>query len=144
MEGQTPTFCNRFSKKRCYFSDLCENTLKYNSETENKRKDCLKFLNLKEENCNRKRSKSKKNCSHKKSRKNSKSKTLKDKICKFEEIKNDDNFKNVNINLYTFIRNHRFILRDDFNEKNVNKFLTSKEDAFDIPFILNNEIIIEY
>ena len=140
MEDKTPTFCNRYSQKRCYFSDLCEN----NSEIDNKGKNSIKFSKIKEENCKRKRSKSKKNCSHNKSRKKSKSKTLKDKKVKFKEIKNDDNFKNVKNNLNTFIRNHRFVLRDDFNEKNVNKFLTSKELAFDIPFILNNEIILEY
>ena len=130
MEGQTPTFCKRYSKKKYYFSDLCVN----NSEIDNKSKDSLKFLKLKEENCNRKSSKSKRHSSHKKSRKKSKSKTLKDKKCKLGVIKNDGNFKNAKNNLNNFIRNHKFVLRDDFNEKNVNKFLTSKELAFDIPF----------
>ena len=47
-------------------------------------------------------------------------------------------------NVNNFIRNHRFELRDDFNEKNVNKFLSSKERAFEIPIILSKEIILEY
>ena len=43
-----------------------------------------------------------------------------------------------------FIKNHRFELKDDFNEKNVNIFLSSKEAAFEIPIFLNKENIFEY
>ena len=44
----------------------------------------------------------------------------------------------------SFIRNHRFELRDDFNEKNVNNFLSSKEVAFEIPILLKKDFLLDY
>ena len=90
--------------------------------------------------------KSKKEYSRSKSRKAS-SKSLKHKNYRIKETKNCKSDKNSNIskdNVNNFIKNHRFELKDDFNEKNVNIFLSSKEAAFEIPIFLNKENIFEY
>ena len=45
--------------------------------------------------------------------------------------------KNINI----FMKKNKFILRNDFDKKNVEKFLLSKEQAFMDPILLVNEIL---
>ena len=47
--------------------------------------------------------------------------------------------KNIN-NIKDFIENHKFKLRNDFDKKHVEKFLSSKEEAFKIPFLLSEEM----
>ena len=50
------------------------------------------------------------------------------------------NSKNNHIdNIYEFIKKHKFKLRNDFDKKNCKKFLLSKEQAFEKPFLLNEE-----
>ena len=45
------------------------------------------------------------------------------------------NSRNYHIdNIYEFIKNHKFKLRNDFDKKNSEKFLLSKEEAFEKPF----------
>jgi hypothetical protein len=61
----------------------------------------------------------------KKNRKRNKSQLY--NMCKF-------NIKNVNI----FMLKHKFKLRNDFDKKNSEKFLLSKEQAFENPFLLYN------
>ena len=48
-------------------------------------------------------------------------------------------YKNIN-NIYDFIKNHKFKLRNDFDKKHVEKFLSAKEEAFKIPFLLTEEM----
>ena len=43
-------------------------------------------------------------------------------------------------NIKDFIKNHKFKLRNDFDKKHVEKFLSSKEEAFKIPFLLSEEM----
>ena len=48
-------------------------------------------------------------------------------------------------NYYDFMKKNKFILRNDFDKKNVEKFLSSKEKAFEKPFLFpieNNDIIL--
>ena len=142
MEQPTPTFCNhKFKKegKSVKFSTFIEN----NSST-NK---LLSLVNLKENEDDKKstrnRSKSKKEKPRIKSHhKSSKSiRHSKNKIKKTKKYKSDKNSNNSQDNINNFIKNHRFVLKDDFNEKNVNIFLSSMEAAFEIPIFLNKEII---
>ena len=50
------------------------------------------------------------------------------------------NLKNYHIdNIYEFIKNHKFNLRNDFDKKNSKKFLLSKEQAFEKPFLIEEE-----
>ena len=145
MDQPTPTFCKEFLKKKgksVHFSTFIE-------------KSCKKIKKLALENSEendddkktrRKRSKSKKEHSRSKLRKAS-SKSVKHKSYKIKETKKYKSDKSSNIskdNVNNFIKNHRFQLKDDFNEKNVNIFLSSKEAAFEIPIFLNTEIIFEY
>ena len=145
MDQPTPTFCKEFLKKKgksVHFSTLIE-------------KSCKKIKKLALENSEendddkktrRKRSKSKKEHSRSKSLKAS-SKSVKHKSYKIKETKKYKSDKSSNIskdNVNNFIKNHRFQLKDDFNEKNVNIFLSSKEAAFEIPIFLNKENIFEY
>ena len=44
---------------------------------------------------------------------------------------------NIN-NVIDFIQKHKFRLRNDFDKKNSEQFLLSKEQAFEIPFLLYN------
>ena len=59
-----------------------------------------------------------------------------------KEKKVENKTQEINDNINSFIRNHKFELRDDFNESNVNKFLSAKEFAFEIPIILANEPLL--
>ena len=146
MDQPTPTFCKEFLKKKgksVHFSTFVEKSCKKIKK--------LSFDNLEENDddnkkTRRKRSKSKKEYSRSKSRKAS-SKSLKHKNYRIKETKKCKSDKNSNIskdNVNNFIKNHRFELKDDFNEKNVNIFLSSKEAAFEIPIFLNKENIFEY
>ena len=142
MDQPTPTFNKKLNKKKVHFSCFVEES-------------CPKFKKLsfdnfeenKEDNKNRrKRSKSKKEHSRSKSRKTT-SKSVKHKIYKIKETKkykSDKNSNNSKDDVNNFIMNHRFELKDDFNEKNVNIFLSAKEAAFEIPIFLNTEIVFEY
>ena len=139
MEQPTPTFGKEFLKKKgksVHFSKFIEKSCKklkklyFDNSEEN---DNLKKIRRK------KRSKSRKEHSHPKSNKAS-SKSVKHKNYKIKEIKkfkSDENSNNSKDNVNNFIKNHRFELKDDFNEKNVNIFLSSKEAAFEIPIFLN-------
>ncbi len=44
-------------------------------------------------------------------------------------------------NITDFIKYHKFQLRNDFDKKNVKKFLLSKEEAFKMPFPCNEECV---
>ena len=138
MELPTPTFGAEFFNTRssCHFSELCENMYK----AKKKGKIYSKIL-CKNGKKKLKNSPNKKGHSRKKRSKTCKIK--RNKIENNEKAKEENILENYKENVSNFIRNHRFELKDDFNEKNVNKFLSSKEKAFEIPFILSKEIIIE-
>ena len=142
MEQPTPTFGSEFPNKkgiRYHFSDLC-NISPYKKK---RRKLLLKNTDVCEGKHKRKKSKIKKGNSHKKTKAKSPKLRLKNKIEIFGEKKNgylNYHLKTIN----SFIRNHRFELRDDFNEKNVNNFLSSKEVAFEIPILLKKDFLLDY
>ena len=147
MEQPTPTFCKQFlgkNGKSVHFSTFISNTFP-------KKIRKLSFENSEENDDDkkhqRKPAKSKKVHSRSKMRKIS-SKSAKHKNYKIKDSKKQKHIsiKNSNKspdNLNNFIKNHRFVLKDDFNEKNVNKFLSSKEVAFEIPIFLKTEIILK-
>ena len=139
MDQPTPTFGKEFLKKKgksVHFSTFFEKSCKKLKK--------LSFDNLEEKYNDKKirrkkRSKSRKEHSRPKSSKAS-SKSVKHKNNKIKEtkkFKSDENSNNSKDNVNNFIKNHRFELKDDFNEKNVNIFLSSKEAAFEIPIFLN-------
>ena len=143
-EQQTPTFAKETvnkSKIRYHFSDMCV------ISKSKKKNNLFKDSGISSEKRKNKKSKSKKGHSPKKSKFH---KSCKLNISKFKDIEEKSDDKNLNNNnnnkdnVNNFIRNHKFTLRDDFNEKNANKFLSSKEIAFEIPIILTKEIILEY
>ena len=139
MDLPTPTFGAEFFNihSTCHFSELLENM----NKSHKKEKLYSKILS-KNGKKKLKNSPKKKGRSHKKRSKTCKIK--RDIIENNEKIKEQKFLEKYKENVNNFIRNHRFELRDDFNEKNVNKFLSSKERAFEIPIILSKEIILEY
>ena len=133
MDQPTPTFGTEIYhvKGKCHFSDLC------NNKSKKKRKFTF---NINESTKKLKHSPKKEEHSRKKSRSKS-SKIKRHKCKKIDVIRENPNLDEHKENVNNFIRNHRFELRDDFNEKNVDKFLSAKEAAFEIPIIFSTEII---
>ena len=133
MEDQTPTFCKDFIQKRkesTNFSEVCENM------SNQKPKGKLSCRNLnKYNNNNHKKEKSKFNKEHHRKRHYSQKFRLKG----YKNIPSlDENNNNIN-NINNLIKKHKFSLRNDFDKKHVEIFLSSKEEAFKIPFLLNEE-----
>ena len=140
MELPTPTFGKELMKKNkdkiIYFSDYCNNI----KNSKKNRKLSLEMMKSNEGNTKGKYAKkgNYQKCSPKRLRAKSTKKHLK-KYRDIKEKKVENKTQEINDNINSFIRNHKFELRDDFNEINVNKFLSAKEFAFEIPIILANE-----
>ena len=118
MENETPTFCKEFiNDASCSFSTVCENLSNLKLK-ENKYLQGLKKVES---------IKLKKKSGFGKDDKEKKSKKRRDS-CKFRTKK-----YNIN-NINEFIKKHKFKLRNDFDKKNAAKFLSSKEQAFNMPF----------
>ena len=143
MEQPTPTFGKELMKKKkdkiIYFSDYCNNIKNSNKN----RKLSLEMMKSNEGNTKGKYTK--KGNSQKCSPKRLRAKSTKKHLKKYRDIKEkkvENKTQEINDNINSFIRNHKFELRDDFNESNVNKFLSAKEFAFEIPIILVNEPLL--
>ena len=143
MELPTPTFGKELMKKNkdkiIYFSDYCNNIKNSNKN----RKLSLEMMKSNEGNTKGKYTK--KGNSQKCSPKRLRAKSTKKHLKKYRDIKEkkvENKTQEINDNINSFIRNHKFELRDDFNEINVNKFLSAKEFAFEIPIILVNEPLL--
>ena len=143
MEQPTPTFGKELMKKKkdkiIYFSDYCNNIKNSNKN----RKLSLEMMKSNEGNTKGKYTK--KGNSQKCSPKRLRAKSTKKHLKKYRDIKEkkvENKTQEINEKINTFIRNHKFELRDDFNEINVNKFLSAKEFAFEIPIILVNEPLL--
>ena len=143
MEQPTPTFGKELMKKNkdkiIYFSDYCNNIKNSNKN----RKLSLEMMKSNEGNTKGKYAK--KGNSQKCSPKRLRAKSTKKHLKKYRDIKEkkvENKTQEINDNINSFIRNHKFELRDDFNEINVNKFLSAKEFAFEIPIILVNEPLL--
>ena len=137
---QTPTFGTIFNrKKNVRFSEFCTNTT--NPKKIKKREEEKNSSKYHSDGIKVKKSKSKKRklSTHKKSRKLSEN----NKVVPNISANNDEinthklpkKYKSLEENLSSFIKNHKFLLRDDFNENKVNQFLSSKETAFEMPLI---------
>ena len=143
MEQPTPTFGKELMKKNkdkiIYFSDYCNNI----KNSKKNRKLSLEMMKSNEGNTKGKYAKkgNSQKCSPKRLRAKSTKKHLK-KYGDIKEKKVENKTQEINDNINSFIRNHKFELRDDFNESNVNKFLSAKEFAFEIPIILANEPLL--
>ena len=155
MEEKTPTFGSylfNVKKNKFRFSELCDS---YNLQLKmRKMSEGDKFINSE---FHHKKGKSKK----KKTKYRSKTEEmhLKSNSEKFQSVKENSDIKVDNDirkrtkknkkckilqeNLNNFIRFHKFLLRDDFNEKKVSQFLSSKEAAFEMSIISNSNIILE-
>ena len=143
MELPTPTFGKELMKKNkdkiIYFSDYCNNI----KNSKKNRKLSLEMMKSNEGNTKGKYTK--KGNSQKCSPKRLRAKSTKKHLKKYRDIKEkkvENKTQEINEKINTFIRNHKFELRDDFNEINVNKFLSAKEFAFEIPIILVNEPLL--
>ena len=143
MEQPTPTFGKELMKKKkdkiIYFSDYCNNI----KNSKKNRKLSLEMMKSNEGNTKGKYAK--KGNSQKCSPKRLRAKSTKKHLKKYRDIKEkkvENKTQEINDNINSFIRNHKFELRDDFNESNVNKFLSAKEFAFEIPIILVNEPLL--
>ena len=143
MEQPTPTFGKELMKKNkdkiIYFSDYCNNI----KNSKKNRKLSLEMMKSNEGNTKGKYAK--KGNSQKCSPKRLRAKSTKKHLKKYRDIKEkkvENKTQEINDNINSFIRNHKFELRDDFNESNVNKFLSAKEFAFEIPIILVNEPLL--
>ena len=143
MELPTPTFGKELMKKNkdkiIYFSDYCNNI----KNSKKNRKLSLEMMKSNEGNTKGKYTK--KGNSQKCSPKRLRAKSTKKHLKKYRDIKEkkvENKTQEINDNINSFIRNHKFELRDDFNESNVNKFLSAKEFAFEIPIILVNEPLL--
>ena len=143
MEQPTPTFGKELMKKNkdkiIYFSDYCNNI----KNSKKNRKLSLEMMKSNEGNTKGKYAK--KGNSQKCSPKRLRAKSTKKHLKKYRDIKEkkvENKTQEINDNINSFIRNHKFELRDDFNESNVNKFLSAKEFAFEIPIILANEPLL--
>ena len=152
MEEKTPTFGSYLfdiKKSKFRFSELCDS---YNLQLKTRKmSEGDKFINSE---FHHKKGKSKK----KKTEFRSKTEEipLKSNSQKFKNVEEISDIKVDNAiskrkkknnkckffqeNLNNFIRNHKFLLRDDFNEKKVSQFLSSKEAAFEMPIISNSNI----
>ncbi len=148
MEAPTPTFCKDLLANKLRnndFSDACRKHIKPHANN-----SCLNFKHLD----NGKNSKSKfKNAQSNPKRHHSQKFKLRD----YNDIKEIDNKKNNNKsinktknknnkiikNINDFIKKHKFKLRNDFDRKHSEQFLQSKESAFEKPFLLTEEIVID-
>ena len=125
MEGETPTFCKDLSMNGCSFSSACESA----SSPETKFKKHHSVKNLEKGKSIQVKKKSKFQHDDNKHKKKNIHHSQKMKISNYD----------IN-NIKDFIKNHKFKLRNDFDKKHVEKFLSSKEEAFKIPFLLSEEM----
>ena len=116
MEGETPTFCKELlDKNNCSFSSACDKVSKLKLGKSSSFKKPIKkgiSLQVKAEG------------EHKKRRHHHSQKLKSKNICDIND----------------FMKNHKFKLRNDFDKKHVEKFLSSKEEAFKIPFLFSEEL----
>ena len=75
------------------------------------------------------------NCNNKKKESDISSKEIKKKY-----LLDNRNYQ-IHNNIQEFMKKNKFFLRNDFDENNVEKFLLSKEQAFNNPFLVLNDII---
>ena len=115
MNGETPKFCRESEEHS--LSDLCETVTKVKPS---RKSSLLQLISNKKFNEENKQI----NCG-KKPRKHH-SVYFKNRNYKF--------YNNIN----EFMKKNKFILRNDFDKKNVEKFLISKEQAFMDPILLVN------
>ena len=154
MEDITPTFCKDHltttEKDSITFSVACEGL----KNPKPKGKYSCSNINLKAKNPHRsKKDKSKFKHSH--ARHHSQKFNLK-KINDVHSNNDSEKFvssdKSNNISLKiknafdnndinTLMKKHKFILRNDFDKKNTEQFLSSKELAFEMPFLLDKNIL---
>ena len=137
MEDATPTFAKDFvSPKKHNFSDEIDK-IKDNSINNNLESEKLKNKNEHHHHHHH---------HHHRKRYHSEKFNLKDYgvISEKQDIKNiSKSNKNVNT-ICNFMKKKKFKLRNDFDKKHVEKFLLSKEEAFEKPFLSmdNKEIHI--
>ena len=142
MEAPTPTFCKDYTSKRLKkhsnFSNACERVGKIKPRG---KKSCMN-LNKLDNNLKKDKPKLKKD-SHK--RHHSQKFKLRDysDICEINDNKSHNSKskkkkskKKVIINnILDFIKKHKFKLRNDFDKKHVEKFLSSIEHAINMSFL---------
>ena len=120
MEEKTPKFCTDFEGSS--FTDICD----AKSKIKHSKKYSLLSLDNFENN-----------------QINKKVKIIKEYEEKKENKKrhHSDRFDKYHIkNINEFIKKRKFILRNDFDKKNSEKFLLSKEQVFENPFLEYNYI----
>jgi hypothetical protein len=124
MEGETPTFGKDLSIHGCSFSSACESV----GSPESKLKKHHSVKSLKKGRSLQVKKKSKFHHDDSKHKR-------KKRHCSQKMRKVNYDINNIN----DFIKNHKFNLRNDFDKKHAEKFLSSKEEAFKIPFFSSEE-----
>ena len=149
MEAPTPTFCqdlmSKNLKKKCNFSKACKRMAKnsYSNLNLNKLDDKNQKEKSKIKKAHNKRHQSQKfklkqyddieDINEEEIRTRSKSKSI------TKKKRNKEIFNNIK----DFIKYHKFKLRNDFDRKHSEQFLSSKEEAFEKPFLLTEELCEE-
>ena len=134
MEDATPTFCKEFHSKKpkCNFSKACEKMVVVKPKGKYSCSNVKKFSE-------------KEKTKNKKDHKN-RHRSQKIKIGEFSDIPELDEEKSHhhkpknhkekdNHNIHSFMKKHKFKLRNDFDKKHAEQFLLSKEEAFEKPYI---------
>ena len=129
MDGETPTFCKEFLMQNngCNFSDACS---------------CATDSKFREKSSKHSKQFKKGQSTQIKHKQKFKIKCEDEKYHKKRKHHHSHKYKtkyNIN-NIYDFIKNHKFNLRNDYDKKHVKKFLSSKEEAFKKVFFIIRRI----
>ena len=135
MEAETPTFCKedflyniiRIKKNSC-FSNFCDGIVR---PTPKGKYSC--------QNITKSFHKHKKEKPHKE---HHKKRQLSEKFKLRDITDRQEKHKKIN-NINSLMKKHKFKLRNDFDKTHVEQFLSSKEEAFEIPFLLYDENNLE-
>ena len=150
MEAPTPTFGKNFAskklKKNHNFSNACERVGRIKPKG---KKSCVNLNKLNNSN-KKEKSKLKKESQKRHHSQKFKLRDYSD-ICEINDnksynIKNNKNKSKKKViinNILDFIKKHKFKLRNDFDRKHSEQFLLSKEEAFEKPFALSEELVEE-
>ena len=122
MEVETPKFCK--NSEGIGFTSVCD------TATPKKKVKSKKFSLLGSHNFETKQKMKKSKFIKEYEEKNKKKKRHHSELLKMNKYQ----IQNIN----EFIQKHKFRIRNDFDKKNSEKFLLSKEQAFENPFIYYN------
>ena len=131
MSVGPPTFC-KDTRKDYSFSEKCETISKFKPKKRSSLFEIKETENIKKtdnNNIKKKTNKHKHKHTHSHIHSHKHKKRHHSELGKIQISKFHQDIKNI-------MKKNKFILRNDFDNRNVEEFLLSKEKAFEIPFIL--------